>query len=81
MSDRSSHPWGSRADDRSLKITRLAGFHPAVFEPKATGRPELAVALIVNGATPSSTLLSGGKVIVCGGRLTVKFRVGFAAAA
>ena len=36
-----------------------------VFETKVTVRPELAVALTVNGATPKVTLLGALKVIVC----------------
>ena len=36
-----------------------------VVEAKLTGRPELAVALTVNGAAPKLTLPSAPKVIVC----------------
>jgi hypothetical protein len=37
----------------------------AVVEVKLTGKPELAVAVIANGATPSVTLLNAANVIVC----------------
>ena len=43
-----------------------------VVEAKLTASPELAVAPIVNGATPRPTLLSAPKVIVCDAELTVK---------
>jgi hypothetical protein len=47
-----------------------------VVEVKLTVRPELAVALIANGPTPTGTLLRGPKVMVCGvaplAALTVK---------
>jgi phage tail protein X len=36
-----------------------------VFEAKVTANPELAVALTLNGATPSVTLLNAPKAIVC----------------
>jgi hypothetical protein len=36
----------------------------AVFEAKVTVRPELAVALTVNGVTPRVTLLNGANVMV-----------------
>ena len=36
-----------------------------VADAKLTVRPELAVALIVNGETPKVTLPSGANVIVC----------------
>ena len=36
----------------------------AVFEPNTTVRPELAVALIANGAAPSVALFKGLNVIV-----------------
>jgi len=36
----------------------------SVEEAKLTARPELAVALTVNGRTPKLTLLNGRKVIV-----------------
>jgi len=43
-----------------------------VVEVNATESVELAVADIVNGATPNVTLLKAPKVIVCGVLLTVK---------
>jgi hypothetical protein len=36
-----------------------------VVEAKVTANPELAVALMVNGAAPSETLLNAPNVIVC----------------
>ena len=36
-----------------------------VFEVKLAVRPELTVAVIVNGETPRLTLLNGPNVIVC----------------
>ena len=52
-----------------------------VFEAKLIASPELAVALIVNGATPKLTLLSAPKVMACNAGLTVKLRVTGVAAA
>ena len=52
-----------------------------VFDAKVTGSPELAVAVSVNGATPSVTVVSGPKVIVCDPWLTVKLLVTGVAAA
>jgi hypothetical protein len=46
-----------------------------VVEAKLTARPELAVALIVNGDTPRLTLLSAPKVMVCDAALTMKLCV------
>jgi hypothetical protein len=49
-----------------------------VVDAKATSRPEDAVALIVNGATPSVRLLNMPNVIVCDagpGAFTVKSSV------
>jgi hypothetical protein len=43
-----------------------------VVEAKLTARPELAVALTVNGETSRLTLLSAPKVMVCDAGLTVK---------
>ena len=43
-----------------------------VVEAKLTDKPELAVAVTVNGETPYVTLLSAPKVIVCDAELTVK---------
>src|SRR5580658_7807530 len=48
----------------------MLGFGPTVqtfgvVELKMTGRPELAVALILKGVTPKATLLSGANVMVC----------------
>jgi len=51
-----------------------------VVEAKLTGSPELAVAEIVNGATPNATLLSEGNAIVWVAWLTVKLFVNGAAA-
>ena len=39
-----------------------------VVEAKLTARPELAVALTVNGETPKLTLLSAPNVMVCDSR-------------
>ena len=36
-----------------------------VVEAKLTGKPELAVAVMVNGATPCVTLFNGPNTIVC----------------
>jgi hypothetical protein len=52
-----------------------------VLEAKLTAKPELAVALIVNGETPYVTLLSVPKVIVCDAEFTVKLCVTGVAAA
>ena len=52
-----------------------------VVETKLTARPELAVALIMNGDAPRLTLLSGANVIVCATGLTVKLCDTVAAAA
>jgi hypothetical protein len=46
-----------------------------VVEAKLTANPELAVAPIVNGATPKLTLLSAPNVIVCDAAFTVKLCV------
>ena len=43
-----------------------------VVEAKLTARPELAVAVTVNGVTPYATPLSAPKAIVCDAGLTVK---------
>jgi hypothetical protein len=45
-----------------------------VLEAKLTAKPELAVAVTVNGDTPYVTLLSAPKVIVCDAEFTVKLR-------
>ena len=52
-----------------------------VVEAKLTGRPELAVALTVKGATPYVTLPTAPNVIVCAAGLTVKLRATGVAAA
>jgi len=46
-----------------------------VVEAKLTARPELAVALTVNGETPYVTLLSAPNVITCDAGFTVKLCV------
>jgi hypothetical protein len=53
----------------------------AVVEAKLTARPELAVAVAVNGDTPYVASLSAPNVIVCDAALTVKPRVTGVAAA
>ena len=45
-----------------------------VCELKLTARPEVAVALTVNGAAPYVTLLSAPKAMVCAAGFTVKLR-------
>jgi hypothetical protein len=52
-----------------------------VVEVKLTVRPEVAVALIANGATPKLTLEGALKVIVCDAGFTVKLWVTVGAAA
>jgi hypothetical protein len=46
-----------------------------VVEAKLTARPELAVAVTVNGAVPELTSLGAPNVIVCVAALTVKLCV------
>jgi hypothetical protein len=44
-------------------------------EVRVTGKPELALALKLKGATPYVTLLNGPNVTVCDALLTVKLRL------
>ena len=52
-------------------MVQMAG----VFEAKLTAKPELAVALMGNGATPKLMLLKGANAIVWDAVATVKLRV------
>ena len=52
-----------------------------VVEAKLTARPELAVALTVNGAAPYVTSLSAPNAMVCAAGFTVKLRATGVAAA
>jgi hypothetical protein len=52
-----------------------------IVDAKLTGSPELAVALMENGAIPSVTSLSAPNAIVCDAWVTVKLCSTVAAAA
>jgi hypothetical protein len=54
---------------------------PVVVEVKVIARPELAVALALNGDTPRLTLRNPANAIVCAAGLTVKLCVTVAAGA